>query len=174
MTLREDRVRLPSGLILDEYHVIEYPDWACILALTDAGEAVLVEQYRYGVERLSVELPAGAIDDGETPFEAARRELREETGYEAKRWTPLGRLATEPGRHTSYGHLFVAEGARRVAAPVPDDSEDLAVRLVPTSRLTGLIEEGALFHGLHVAALLWARQRGLLPDRPDPAPGDRS
>jgi 8-oxo-dGTP pyrophosphatase MutT (NUDIX family) len=163
MTLREDRVRLPSGHVLDEYHVAEYPDWACALALTPDGHAVLVEQYRYGIDRVSLELPAGALDPGEDPLAAARRELREETGYEADRWTRLGRCAVEPGRHTNWGHVFVAEGARRVGLPLLDAAEDLAVRLVPVAGLVALVEGERIVHGVHVAAVMWAAQRGLLP-----------
>ena len=162
MRLRVDRVRLPSGLELDEYHVAEYPDWACVLPLTDDGRAVLVEQYRYGIDRVILELPAGAVDPGEHAAEAAPRELREETGYEAARWDALGRLAVEPGRHTNYGHVFVARGCRRVGAPALDDAEDLRVRLVPAADLVGLVEAGRIAHGVHAAAVFWAHARGWL------------
>ena len=168
LTLREDRVRLPSGLVLDEYHVAEYPDWACALALTDAGEAVLVEQYRYGVDRVLLELPAGAVEHGEDAAESARRELREETGYAADRWERLGSLAVEPGRHTNWGHVWVARGARRVAGPAPDDAEDLRVRLVPAASLPALVEAGRIAHGVHAAAVFWALARGWLPPEPGP------
>ena len=162
MTLREDRVRLPSGHVLDEYHVVEYPDWACVLALTGDRRAVLVEQYRYGIDRVCLELPAGALDAGEDALAAARRELREETGYEAGRWTALGRYAVEPGRHTNWGHVFLAEGARRTGEPVHDAGEDLAVRLVPAADLVALVDEGRIVHGVHVAAVLGAAVRGWL------------
>lgn len=162
MTLREDRVRLPDGHVLDEYHVAEYPDWAAVLALTDAGEAVLVEQYRYGVDRTDLELPAGALDPGEDSETAARRELLEETGYEAAEIVALGKLAVEPGRHTNYGHLFIARGCRRVATPSHEASEDLRVRVVPAATLPGLVEGGRMVHAVHAAAVFWAQARGLL------------
>ena len=163
MTLRQDRVRLPSGHVLDEYHVLEYPDWSCVLALTNHGEAVIIQQYRYAIERVCTELPAGALDAGESPLEAAQRELLEETGYVAERWTALGRCAVEPSRHTNFGYLFVAEDARRVAEPTPDASEDLVVACIPAGDLMGLVETGEIVHGVHVAAVLWAAQRGFLP-----------
>lgn len=164
MTLRQDRVRLPGGQILDEYHVAEYPDWACVLALTDDRQAVLVEQYRYGIDRVVLELPAGVIDPGEVPEVAARRELLEETGYEARRWDRLGALAVEPGRHTNYGHVYVARGCHAVAAPAPDASEDLRLRLVPATSLPDLVEGGEIAHGIHAAAVFWALARGLLDE----------
>ncbi|WP_420457174.1 NUDIX hydrolase [Rubrivirga sp.] len=170
MTLRQDRVRLPNGHVLDEYHVVEYPDWACALALTGDGQAVLVEQYRYGVDRVALELPAGMIDPGEAPEVAARRELLEETGYRAPRWTRLGALAVEPGRHTNSGHLFVARDAHAVADPTPEATEDLRVRLVPAASLPALVEAGRIAHGIHAAAVFWALAKGLL-DEPRSATG---
>ena len=169
MTLREDRVRLPNGEVLDEYHVAEYPDWACVLALTVDGQVVLVEQYRYGIDRVTLELPAGAIDPGETPEAAARRELREETGYEADAWVRLGALAVEPGRHTNSGHLYVAHGCRVVGAPMLDATEDLQVRLVPVERLAKLVEDEQIVHGIHAAAIFWAQARGLLVEPGGPS-----
>ena len=164
MTLRVDRVRLPTGPVLDEYHVVEYPDWACVLALTDGGDAVLVEQYRHGVGRVLLELPAGMIDHGEEAEAAARRELLEETGYGARQWDALGRLAVEPGRHTNYGHVFVARGAHPVAAPAHDAAEDLRPRVVPAHTLPALVEAGEVGHGVHAAAVFWALAKGWLDE----------
>ncbi len=165
LRLRADRVRLPTGAEIEEFHVAEVPDWALIVALTDGGQAVLVEQYRYPVDRTALEFAAGIIGDGEVPVEAARRELLEETGYAAETWTALGRCAVEPARQTNYGHLFVAQGARRVGAPRLDATEDLRVRLVEADGLVGLVERGEIVHGMHVAAVFWALQRGLVPGR---------
>jgi 8-oxo-dGTP pyrophosphatase MutT (NUDIX family) len=163
LTLREDHVRLPTGAEIEEFHIAEYPDWALAVALTDDGDAVLVEQYRYAVDRVALEFAAGVVAPGEPPLEAARRELLEETGYAADDWTALGRCAVEPARHTNYGHLFVARGARRVGAPALDATEDLRVQLVPATELSALVERGEIVHGTHIAAVFWALQRGLLP-----------
>lgn len=157
--LRQDRVRLPDGHVLDEYHVVEYPDWACILAITAEGQAVLVEQYRYGVDRTGLELPAGVIERGEEPLAAARRELREETGYEAAQWDLLGRLAVEPARHTNHAHVFIAQDARRVGEQALDAAEQIDVRLVDVSLLPGMVEDGTVSHGIHAATIFWALSR---------------
>lgn len=162
MSVREDRVRLPSGLELNEFHVVEYPHWVCILCLVEDGRAVLVEQYRHGIGRSSVELPAGAVDKGEEPLKAAQRELREETGYEAAEWHLLGRCAPNPGKQSSYAHLFVARGATRAGEQRLDSTEDIRVRLVPAGDLLAMADEGAIQHGIHLAALFWAAHKGFI------------
>lgn len=141
---------------------MEYPDWALALAITDDGHAVMVEQYRYAIDRTTIEFAAGAVHAGEDPLLAAKRELVEETGYAAERWTHLGRLAVEPARHTNFAHLFVAEGASRVAEPELDSTEDLRLHLVPAARLATLVESGDILHGIHAAAVMWAASRGLV------------
>ena len=81
LTLRRDRVRLPGGAVIDEYLVLEYPAWVSVVAVTSEGRVVLVRQYRHGLGRAGVELPAGVVEPGDpSPESAARRELREETG----------------------------------------------------------------------------------------------
>src|SRR5262245_48087811 len=92
--IRQDRVKLASGHEIDEFHVVHGPSWAAVLCLTEAGEVVLVRQYRHGIGGESLELPAGVIDRDEAPLAAARRELREETGYVSDAWTPIAAVAT--------------------------------------------------------------------------------
>lgn len=163
MNVREDRVRLPSGLELNEFHVVEYPNWVCILCFDGDDRAVLVEQYRHGIGRSSVELPAGAIGKKEEPLEAAKRELREETGYEADEWEALGRCAPNPAKQTSYAHLFVARGARPAGAQQLDSTEAIRVRLVSTTELLRLADRGTIEHGIHLATIFWAVRRGFIP-----------
>lgn len=165
MSLREDHVVLPNGVELPEYHIAEYPDWACVVCLTTAGELVMVEQYRYAAEQVSLEFAAGAIEPGEAPETAARRELLEETGYVAEQWTLLGRCAQDPSRQTNWAYLYVAQEARQVQAPVPDAAEELHLRVFSPEAVLEKAHAGEIIHGFHILALLWAQSLGLLAGR---------
>ena len=81
LTARVDKVELPTGAIIDEYYVLEYPDWVNTIAITKEGEFVFVRQYRYAIGKTVNELCAGVIEKGEDPMDAAKRELMEETGF---------------------------------------------------------------------------------------------
>jgi 8-oxo-dGTP pyrophosphatase MutT (NUDIX family) len=162
LQLREDRVRLANGHEIDRFHVIHGPDWASVVCVTDASEVVLVRQYRHGIGSASLELPAGVIEPHETPEEAARRELLEETGYAADDWVCIQSVSTEPARHTTRAHFFCARGARRVQEPSPEESEILELLTVPLGDLKRLATDGSIVHGVQIGAILTAFARGLL------------
>jgi 8-oxo-dGTP pyrophosphatase MutT (NUDIX family) len=162
LQLREDRVRLQNGHEIERFHVIHGPDWASVLCVTEASEVVLVRQYRHGIARASLELPAGVIEPNETPEEAARRELAEETGYESSDWVSIQSVSTEPARHTTQAHFFCARGARLTQRPAPEETEVLEVVKVPLKGLAALATDGSIVHGVHVGAILAAFQRGLV------------
>jgi 8-oxo-dGTP pyrophosphatase MutT (NUDIX family) len=162
LVLHEQHVVLPWGGEIDEFHLIESPDWVGVLALTAGRQAVVVEQYRHGLGGKSRELPAGIIDTGETPLDTARRELLEETGYAADDWRAVVSVATEPSRHTNRAHFFFATGARRVAEPQLDSSERIDVTLVSVAELLLDVDEGRITHGVHIGAILLCERRGWL------------
>ncbi|MEM1030866.1 MAG: NUDIX hydrolase [Myxococcota bacterium] len=163
LTLREQRVRLGTGAEIDEFHLLESPDWVAVLARRHEDGAVgVVEQYRHGAARASLELPAGVVDEGETPEAAARRELREETGYEAREWTELLTVCPDPSRGTSTAYIFFADGALEVGRPSLDAGEDLQPSWLPPAALLSAIDSGRIFHRVHVAAVLTAARRGWL------------
>ncbi|HYP89202.1 MAG TPA: NUDIX hydrolase [Polyangiaceae bacterium] len=162
LQLREDRVRLANGHEIERFHVIHGPDWASVLCVTEASEVVLVRQYRHGIVKASLELPAGVIEPNETPEEAARRELLEETGFESDDWVSIQTVSTEPARHTTTAHFFCARGARQTRPPAPEDTELLEMVKVPLAELGRLATDGSIVHGVHVGAILVALQRGLV------------
>lgn len=155
-------MRLGNGYEIERFHVIHGPDWASALCVTAASEVVLVRQYRHGIVKPSLELPAGVIEPDETPEEAARRELVEETGYESDEWVSIQSVSTEPARHTTTAHFFCARNARQTRPPAPEESEVLEIVKVPVSELARLATDGSIIHGVHVGAILVALQRGLI------------
>jgi ADP-ribose pyrophosphatase len=157
--LRSDRLRLPGGAVKDPYYVVERPDAAIIFPLTGEGEVVLVRQYRPPLERMELGLPAGLVEEGEKPEDAARRELLEETGYSGDQWEPLGSLASSPSLKDNWAYLFLARGVEESASPDPDEHELVEVVRVPVGDLTGLIQSGEIVSSSGVAAIMLALER---------------
>lgn len=133
--------------------VIEAPDWLNVIALTEDDRVVMVHQYRQGSDAVSLEIPGGIIDpEDASPEAAARRELLEETGYEAAEWKYLGRVRPNPAILTNYCHTFLATGATLVQDAAPDPGEDLTTELVPLENLRDMILSEEVDHALVVSA----------------------
>ena len=153
--VRRDRSRNPRGGREHDFYVIEAPDWINVVPVTDAGEVVLIEQYRHGAEEVSLEIPGGMVDEGESPREAAGRELLEETGYAASEIIELGRTRPNPAIQNNWIHTFLARGCEFRHEPVFDGTEHTVVRLVPLERIPALIAEGKINHSLVVVGFYW-------------------
>lgn len=144
MRLRSDEVELPSGVVLDAYYVRESRGFVIVFALTPENQVVLVRQYRYGVDELIVELPAGTIDEGEDPLDCAKRELAEETGYTAERWEVLMAVPAEPVRSNSVVHAFVAYGARLTQPQNLDPTESIEPFTASLDELRAMLRAGEI------------------------------
>jgi 8-oxo-dGTP pyrophosphatase MutT (NUDIX family) len=132
LRLREQDVALPSGVTIQRYLLTDSPDVVMMFAVTTDLQALFVEQYKHGIERLSLDLSAGYMDAEDTsPLAAAQRELREETGYVSEHWAHLATLAPEPNRSQARHHFFLAWDCRRAGAQHLDATEELRVRLIP-------------------------------------------
>jgi 8-oxo-dGTP pyrophosphatase MutT (NUDIX family) len=148
-----------------DFFIFEPTDWVNIIALTPAGEVVLVTQHRYGSERVTWEIPGGMIDPGESPLLAAQRELIEETGYSAQNWELLGCNEPNPAIQSNKCYTFLAQTVRLQHLPDLDPHEDLQVQLVPLQQIPQLIANQTITHALVIAAFyfLMLRTATLLP-----------
>ena len=162
LRVRSEHVVLPNGQELPEFYKLETNDWVAVLAVTPDAELVVVDQYRHGIAAVTRELPAGMIDDAETPAAAAQRELLEETGFAGSDLEHLITLPTEPSRHTTHAHFYICRNAQRVAPPKLDPSEDIEVGLLPREQVLPAILAGSIRHAAHVAAILLAARQGVI------------
>jgi 8-oxo-dGTP pyrophosphatase MutT (NUDIX family) len=159
MRVRRDRVRLPSGEIVPDYYIWENPDAVIIVALRADGRVPVVRQYKHGVATEVLEFPAGEVDPGEEPEDAARRELLEETGHAADSWERLATLLNHPSKETCRVHLFLAHGARFLAAPEPKTMENITVDLMTLDQFSAAVRAGEVFVSAMVAAASLATAR---------------
>jgi ADP-ribose pyrophosphatase len=150
--IRVDKCELPNGKVFEPM-VFEFRPWANVLALTKDREAVLVRQYRHGVQEILLELPGGILEDGEEPSDGVKRELLEETGYGTSGMIQVGKLYANPAIQTNTMYCFLALDVEKVADQKLDETEELEVQLVPLEELIAMVKRGEFLHGLQVAAL---------------------
>ena len=141
--LRRDEVVLPTGE-LQEYHVFEVSDAVAVVPVTSTGALVMIGQYRYPHGKTHWEFPAGRIDEGEAPCDAAARELEEETGHLAGRLVPLPGFYPTNGISAHYAHVFLALDCEPTGAQQLDPSEQLVVRSFTREEACALLDAGLL------------------------------
>lgn len=135
---------------------VRHPGAAAVVALDGAGRVCLVRQYRHGIEDFLWEIPAGKLDPGEAPQVCAVRELAEETGVTAGRWTALGRYLPAPGIFSEVIHLYLARELA-IGAPAPDADEELELQWLPMSDAVAMVLRGECDDG-KTALALWRAQ----------------
>ena len=150
---RVDEVELPDGGRL-EYGVLESGGFAAVVPVTEQGNVVLVRQWRQPVGGFTLELPGGGVERGEDPREAVRRELLEETGYEARELSHLGSGHTSPGRSTEVCHLFRCAAVRVFAGPTPEPAEFVSAVEVPLEEAKRKVYGGEITAATTVLGLL--------------------
>jgi len=143
--LRVDRVRRP-GAPDGVFSVVEMKQGSTVLAFNRAGEVYLVTEYKYAVARPTIELVSGGIEPGETPLDAARRELREEAGLESARWREMGVIDPFTSMVCCPNYLFMALDVTSVPA-CPEPGEYLSVRAVPFAEALAMVQDGRITHG---------------------------
>ena len=154
---RVDDVELPDGARI-EYGVLESGGFAAVVPVTRGGDVVLVRQWRQPLDAFTLELPSGLVDPGETPAVTAKRELLEETGYEAGEIELLGAMDPDLGRLGNQSWGCFARGVRRVECRVPEAG--IEVLEWTLEELYRAIALGQFAHALHVAIVFQAVLRG--------------
>ena len=160
LSLWEEDVRLPSGVLITGYLRMTGRDYAMAFALTLDGRVPLVCQYKHGVGEPVYDLPAGYLDGpSEPPLAAAQRELREETGLVAPHWEALGAMPIDTNRGDTRAHPFLARGARLAGPPALDASEEIEVSYHSPGELREMVRRGEIVSLASVAAIMLALDR---------------
>lgn len=157
ISLKVDDVTLPNGKTAKR-EIIKHPGAVAILAITDEGKIILVEQYRKALERSIVEIPAGKLEAGEKPEVTARRELAEETGYDCKELTYLQSFATSPGFADEIIHIFVARGLFELDEKAELDEDEFVELLeVTIEEAEEMMRKGEIFDAKTAFAIMWLK-----------------
>ncbi|HEV3110270.1 MAG TPA: NUDIX hydrolase [Candidatus Binataceae bacterium] len=136
-----------------DFYVLEAPDWVNIIPLTEDEQVVMVRQFRHGTEDFTLEIPGGMVDPEDlNPMAAARREMREESGYDSEDIIELGKVHPNPAIQGNYCHTFLARGVHSGPKIELDTSEETEVILVPLASIKDLIAGGEITHALVIAA----------------------
>lgn len=153
LTVRKDHVKMPSGVEMDDYYVLEYPDWINVLAVTKEGRFVVERQYRHGTQSVDYELCAGTLEKGEIPLEAAQRELLEETGYIGGEWELYCISTPNPAAMTNVNYSFLAKGVEFSGERHLEKTEDIEIHLMSYKELKKIVEDGGIKQGQMLAPL---------------------
>lgn len=144
---------MPSGVEMEDYYVLEYPDWINVIAITVEGKFVIERQYRHGTQTIDYELCAGTVEKGESPIDAAKRELLEETGYGGGEWTLYCESCPNPSAMTTTNYSFLAKGVSYSGARHLEKTEDIEIHLMSFEEVKQLVMNGGFRQGQMLAPL---------------------
>jgi 8-oxo-dGTP pyrophosphatase MutT (NUDIX family) len=171
LKVAKETCELPNGKVIDDFYTLWQPDWVLILARTAEGKWVMTEQYRHGTGKIALEFPAGIIDKGETPEQAALRELQEECGYRIDSSTTpiapcapgsaqndtvrfIGTFPVNPDRHRGVFHVVFIDGVVKAGATHFDSTEDIESLELSDEDLQKKMADGTFNHPLQIAGYL--------------------
>lgn len=156
-TARVDRCEKPDGEVVEDYYVLEFPDWATALAVTEEGKVLLVKQYRHALGEECIELPGGCIDATDATYEdGIRRELLEETGYAFEKVHYLGKTSPNSSTNNNLMHMFIATGGRKVQEQQLDEHEEIEVLEITMDELKELLEGKRIIQAMHMTTIFYA------------------
>ncbi len=144
LKIRKDEIELPDGKRITDYFIRESPGFIIVFAITHDDHVVVVYQYRYGIDDITLELPAGAIEEQEHPLRCAQRELIEETGFTADDWEELMIAPSDPVRSNSIMHAYLARDAKRTHEQHLDDGEEVEFTLMPVDEFARRLRAGEI------------------------------
>jgi ADP-ribose pyrophosphatase len=155
-TLRSDRCEMPNGHIVEDYYVLEYPNWVNAVALTEDNEVLMVHQYRHAAGIVSLEIPGGVIEDGEQPVAGLQRELLEETGYYFDNFELLCTIYPNPSTATNVTYCYLAKGGKKVQEQSLDEQEEIIVEKFTIPQIKQLLADNKIAQALHCTGLFYA------------------
>ncbi|MGH2473446.1 MAG: NUDIX hydrolase [Candidatus Limnocylindria bacterium] len=156
MEVGDERVGLPDGREVDGFLWIRTRDFVAMVAVTERDEVILVRSYKHGPRTVALAVPAGYLEDGEEPLAAAKRELREETGYVSDDWAALGRYVVDGNYGVGTEHIYLARIARKVSEPASGDLEEMEIVVVPLGEVSEYVRRGEVVQLSSAAALALA------------------
>ena len=154
-TLRADKCEMPNGTVVDEYYVLEYPDWANAVAVTEDNKIILVRQYRQAAGIIALEIPGGVIEEGEAPEVGMRRELLEETGYEFDKIELISSIYPNPATSNNRTFCYLATGGKKVQEQSLDEHEEIIIEEYTVAEVKQLLADNKISQALHCTGLFY-------------------
>ena len=149
---REDTVKSPKTDNTHPVWVMDAPTWVNIIPITKEKKVIMIKQYRFGSQEISLEIPGGMVDAGEDAQSAVTREMKEETGYDSEEVHSIGKISPNPALMSNHTYSYVAYNVKKTGDQQLDNMEDIEVLEVDLNQIPTLITNGEIDHSLVVSA----------------------